>query len=111
MRLLKIQGFWSEEEASCHISLLELQAIYSAYLAFQDHIGGGTVIHILMDNTTEIYYMNKLLCQEARKFWNLCIEEDILPTAAHVPSSQNQLADHLSSLFQSTMRGSKRIVC
>lgn len=55
---LKIQSLWSEQEASLHINVLELQTIYSSCHTFQDHIK-GSVVHILTDNTTTMYYMNR----------------------------------------------------
>lgn len=52
--LLKIQELWLKQEASFHISVLELWAIYNACHTFWDCIR-DLVFQIFTDNTTLMY--------------------------------------------------------
>lgn len=65
-----------------------------------------SVSHILNDNITMIYYVNKqgrahstLLCREAIKWQQFFIEEDITRIVIHLPGVQSHLSDHLSKYF------------
>lgn len=57
----------------------------------------------MSDNTTTVCYINhqgrmvsRSLCKLALQLWNFCLENNITPTATHVPGVNNSLADALS---------------
>lgn len=73
--------------------------------AFQER-SRHSVIHILTDSITTVYYVNRqgraysrLLCLEVINQWQFCIKEDITLIAIHLAGVWNCLADHVSRFF------------
>ena len=66
-----IGGVWNHEEATLHINWLELKAAFLGLQAFARNLS-NVHVHLLMDNTVAIAYLNHLggtrsyaLCQLA----------------------------------------------
>ena len=96
------KGAWTAEERSLHINVLELRA---ARLALQSWCRPDRHLKVLlrMDNTTAIAYINKmggvhnrLLADEARRFWLFCEEHRLWVVASYIASAENFDADRES---------------
>lgn len=98
---LKTMGFWSTEEQSLHINILELKACEIGLLTFCKQISHAHV-RLYTDNTTSCAYINKYggkvqaLDDIARRIWKFCIAKNISLSAFHVPGITNKTADRLS---------------
>jgi len=97
-----VAGTWSAQEQSCHINLLEMQAVRLTLEHFRDDLKGRT-IHILSDNRTVVAYIRKqggllsvALYQAVREMLEWCEVWDIQLQARHIPGHRNVLADRLS---------------
>ena len=97
-------GRWNEEEKVRHINLLELLGAFFVLKVCKNHIEGKHV-HMLLDNTTAIAYINHMggkhgnLNSLAVEVWNWCLEHDIWLSAAHLPGVENVEADYESRHF------------
>ena len=89
-------------EAQYHINYLEMLAIYM-YLALQTFAKGwaNTNIRVMCDiNTTAVNVNNRMgtthsdSCNSlAKEIWEWCIARDIWVSVAHIPGTQNLIAD------------------
>ncbi len=100
-------GRWSPAESTQHINYLELLAALFALRLFHSTIQGKHV-KLMIDNTTAVAVINNMgTCHSrdchsvARQIWQFCANNNIWLTAAHIPGSQNVLADRESRHFQS----------
>lgn len=99
-------GPWSSAEKSMHINCLELLA---ASLAVKCFARGreNIAIHLKMDNTTALTYINKLggtvspeLNHLAKQLWLWCLERNITLHATHLAGVQNNTADEESRVMK-----------
>ena len=97
-----IGGVWNHKEATHHINWLELKAAFLGLQAFAQNLS-NVHVHLLMDNTVAIAYLNRLggtrsyaLCQLAISIWNWCIQKGITIHADHLPGRLNVRADFAS---------------
>lgn len=93
----KIGGPWSEEEKSHHINYLELLGALRA--GDREDLS----VHLKLDNSSAISYINHLggtrssaLCNLVIELWAWCLERKIFLIASHLPGAQNTIADSLS---------------
>jgi len=100
----QIGGRWNVEEQNQHINYLELLAAFMALRAFNDHIVGKHV-HLLMDNTAAISYINNMggkiqkLNNLVVDIWNWCHIRRIWLSASYIPGITNTKADFASRNF------------
>lgn len=95
-------GHWSIKEKLLHINILELTAIKLALVHFCRDLHDKT-IHIVTDNVSSMYYINKIggtgsisMCRLAIELWNFSVERNLILTASYIPGKQNTLADKFS---------------
>ena len=95
-------GIWNLEEAAHHINWLELKAAFLGLQAFARNLS-NVHIHLLMDSTVAIAYLNRLggtrsyaLCQLAISIWNWCLQKGITVHADHLLGQLNVRADFAS---------------
>ena len=98
---LSASGSWSSQDDS-HINLLELKAIHNGILALMPHIKNLS-LKILTDNTSCVFYLNKIggthsiaMCNLSLEIWKLLIENNINCKAFHISGISNKFADQLS---------------
>ena len=97
----KTNGFWSVEEQSNHINILELKACQFGIMAFCKNMH-NIHVRVFMDNTTSCYYLENYggkyteLNKLAQDIWMWCIDHKIHLSACHVAGSSNCTADKLS---------------
>ena len=99
---LFFSGFWSPEESLMHINFLELKAVYLAIRKFLPSLKNKNV-HIRSDNSTAIFYLNRLggtksksLCLLALQIWDLLIKNSINIFASHIAGWEKNVADFFS---------------
>lgn len=97
-----ISGSWSCEEKSFHINFLELKAVYLAILHFLPILKNKKV-SIRSDNSTTVYYINKMggthsksLCLLAISLWSILKENAISCSSSHISGIDNKAADFFS---------------
>lgn len=97
---MTVHGLWSGP--LLHINLLEMKAVILTLQSFPPLVRGHAVA-IMSDNTTMIAYINRQggavsrsPCKLAMELWEFCLSNEVFPSAAHVPGSENSLADLLS---------------
>ena len=98
----EVSGFWSDEESSLHINLLETQAIYLALRSlFRDY--SNISILIKTDNTTSVAYINNLggaknpcISKIINDIYDFCIQKGFRIQASHLCGRLNSRADSLS---------------
>lgn len=97
-----VSGSWSSEEASCHINLLELTAVYFSFLSFLSILKNSHVL-ILSDNFTTVSFINRKggthsqkLCSISLSLWELLLKNNITCQASHIAGKLNVNADFLS---------------
>ena len=95
-------GVWSSQERFLHINCKELLAAWLGLQCYAKNMRNCHV-HLKIDNTAAVAYINKMggatsrdLCQLALEMWNWCIDRHITISAEHLPGSQNQVADRES---------------
>ena len=95
-------GQWSSIESLEHINFLELKAIHLTILEFLP-ILSNKCIKIRSDNSTAVYYINKIggtrskkLCFLALEIWKLFQENNIKCHASHISGIDNSAADFFS---------------
>jgi hypothetical protein len=99
-------GPWSKTERQMHINCLELLA---ATLAIKSYFKGkeNLHIHLMMDNTTALTYINKYggtvspeLNRLTKELWLWCLERNITIQASHLPGTLNCTADEESRVMR-----------
>lgn len=95
----RMGGPWSPVEKKLHINALELKTANTAVKSVAKN-KQNVHIHLKMDNTTAVTYVNKMggtkspiLTNIAKDLWEYCLERKITLTAEHLPGSLNQTAD------------------
>ena len=98
-------GSWSSEDSSQHINFLELKSVYLS-LVFFLHIIKNSSIMIFSDNSTTVFYINRVggthsdnLCSLALELWSFLEKHNIQCLAKHIPGLLNNEADMHSRLF------------
>ena len=98
-------GRWSPAEAEKHINELELKAVFFALCSLCDNVRNKH-IRILFDNTTTVCYINNMGGSKSRacniiakKIWQFALERNNFLSSAHLPGTQNMLADRESRVF------------
>ena len=88
-------GSWNQKELKLHINSKELLATWIALQTFANTLRGAHV-HIKIDNTSAVAYINRMggvhsreLCQIAINMWNWCLDRDLTISAEHLPVIQN----------------------
>ena len=103
----KIQGRWTEEEASLHINILELKAVLLALKSFAK-VYQMTNAHVRfkIDNTPAQAYISHQggtksvgLCNQAQEPWKWCLHHQTIVSAEHLPGIHNRDADQASRIF------------
>ena len=99
-------GPWSKTEQQLHINCLELLAATLAIKTFaktKEYIH----IHLKMDNTTALTYINKYggtvsaeLNRLTKELWFWCLEKNITLQATHLPGTLNCTADEESRVMR-----------
>ena len=95
----KTGGAWSFEEASLHINIKEMIAIFFTVKSFfRDRVKRH--VQVFCDNTTAVAGVNKMGSSKckiidaiAHQLWEYCQVKDIWITCTHIPGSENQGAD------------------
>lgn len=95
----KANGFWTNEEKSYHINILELLAALFALKVFAKDLFDTQVL-LRVDNTTAISCINRMgsvqfphLHEIARQIWEFCEQRNLFIYASYIKSSQNAVAD------------------
>ena len=95
-------GFWTEEESSLHINVLESKCVVFAFKALFRNISD---VHILIrsDSTTAVAYINNMggvrspeICEIIFELYEFCIARNIRIHASHLAGRFNTHADALS---------------
>lgn len=99
----QVAGRWNDQEAQCHINVLELRAVRHAFEHWGKHSPPGTRWLVFTDNTTVVAHVNKQggtrsrdLCLEAERLIRFAFSRKIMIRARHLPGKRNVLADALS---------------
>jgi hypothetical protein len=105
----RIGGRWNAlEMTKAETNEINFLELWAAFLALQALCGDkkDVTVHLQMDNTTAIAYINNMggmksteLDTLARQVWQFCIQRNIWVFATHIPGSQNVVADRLSRKF------------
>ena len=100
--LTPLTSQWSQEEASLHINLLEIKALFLALQAFKDLVTDHRVTSIC-DNSTVVAYVNKqggpvshALCSLTGRLLQWSEANRAQLKARYLPGQSNILADLLS---------------
>ena len=98
-------GRWFPAEAEKHINELELKAVFFALCSLCDNVRNKH-IRILSDNTTTVCYINNMGGSKSRacniiakKICQFALERNNFLSSAHLPGTQNMLADRESRVF------------
>ena len=101
-------GRWTQVEQESHINVLELRAILfglQSLCSEQDEF-----IRILTDNTTALAYVKHMggvrsdECNEvAKEIWDWLEQRNLWVVIAHIPGSENDIADYKSRNFQDNL--------
>ena len=101
-KLQKTGGAWLHSEISMHINAKEMMAIYFTLKSFSKQLQGKHV-KIFSDNTSAVGIINKMgssksnICNSiCQNIWLLCKKNEIWITCAHIPGTENVLADYES---------------
>ena len=95
-------GKWNTQELQLHINIKELMAVHKAILTFT-RIHRVASIHMLIDNTTALSYLNNMggptsptMNNLAKQIWDYLLKNKIQCTAEYIPSKLNVEADEES---------------
>ena len=98
----EVSGFWSEEESSLHINILETKAVILAFRSLFRNISDVSIL-IRSDNTTTVAYINHMGGVKSQKvtklifeLYEICIEKGFRIKATHLSGRLNVQADALS---------------
>lgn len=99
-------GPWSPKEQAMHINCLELLAAFLAVKSFAK-TKTNIRIHLRMDNTTALTYINKFggtvspeLNRLTKVLWTWCMERQITVQASHLAGTLNVIADEESRVMK-----------
>ena len=105
-RGVRTGGPWSQTEKMSHINCLELLAAKLAVMCFAKG-KRNILIHLKMDNTTALTYINKFggtisseLNQLTKSLWTWCLDKNIMLQATHLAGIQNVTADEESRVMK-----------
>ena len=100
------QGLWSASQRSCHISVLEMQAVINTVRAFLPHLR-SRVVHLMCDNAVTVAYIKNegstrsyTLMQLTLRLLKWCDCKAITLVPVHLPGVHNIQADSLSRVGQ-----------
>ncbi|XP_070517424.1 uncharacterized protein [Cardiocondyla obscurior] len=95
----RTHGWWSPEDKSLHINVLELKGSFFALQCFAAHCHDCYIL-LRIDNTTAISYINRfgsvqhlILSDIARDIWKWCEARNIFLFASYIASIDNVIAD------------------
>ena len=98
----KIGGAWDMKEKALHINCQELLAVYYSLRSFKTHFQNKHV-KIFSDIQVGVQLINKMgttkssICNDiVKNIWLFCVKNKIWITAAHIPGSENVIADYES---------------
>ena len=98
----EVSGFWSKEECSFHINILETKAVILAFRSLFRNISNVSIL-IRSDNTTTVAYINNMGGVKSQKvtkliieLYEFCIEKGFRIQATHLSGRLNVQADALS---------------
>lgn len=107
-----IGGRWSYKELPNHINALELAAAFLTLKAFFVE-NRYKHIHLKLDNTTAVAYVNKMggshspACNGiAIEIWQWALNKGVWLSASHVPGVDNVIADNKSRRFNDNIEWS-----
>ena len=89
---------WSVEEIKLHINVLELLAAYYALQIYCKNMF-DTSVHLKVDNTTAVAWINKQTAQTELEFsivkqiWNFAAQRKLEIYASYIESKKNKIAD------------------
>ena len=101
------------ELAKQHINLKELTAIRLGLEALKDRVAGKSVL-LHTDSTVCVHYILRMtgripeLAAEARRIWEFCRLHQVELRAIHKPGVQNEVADHLSRVYDKNTWGIRK---
>ena len=100
-------GMWTKQEQALHINAVELLGVKLGLFSFFKDSKDIKHIRVMMDNNTAAAYINNMggirsdLCDEvAFDIWQWAAEQQIWVSAAHIPGSENVVADKNSRIFE-----------
>lgn len=102
----RTHGFWSDQEQSLHINILELRAILYGLKCFTSDLRDCNIL-LRCDNTTAISYINRMgsikypaLYNLSREIWQWCEERNLWIFASYITSKDNWEADKESRVLK-----------
>ncbi|XP_011883675.1 PREDICTED: uncharacterized protein LOC105570834 [Vollenhovia emeryi] len=102
---LRTHGWWSAEEKTSHINLLEFRAAFYALQCFAPDLRDCDVL-LRIDNTTAIACINRFgsvqypyLFAIARQIWTWCENRNLMVFASYIASIENTIADQESRVI------------
>ena len=100
------QGQWSASQRSCHINVLEMQAVIFAVRDFLPHLR-YRVVRLMCDNAVSVAYIKNeggtrshTLMQMTIRLLKWCDSKAITLVPVHLPGVRNIQADALSRVLQ-----------
>ena len=101
-----LQGTWSLQQASQHINLLEMEAVFLSVTRFLPQLK-SRVVRLMCDNAVVVSYINKeggtksfRLTRLTIRLLKFCDRKGIRLVPVHLPGSRNIQADALSRVGQ-----------
>ena len=101
-----LQGTWSPQQASQHINLLEMEAVFLSVTRFLPQLK-SRVVRLMCDNAVVVSYINKeggtksfRLTRLTIRLLKFCDWKGIRLVPVHLPGSRNIQADALSRVGQ-----------
>ena len=101
-----LQGTWSLQQASQHINLLEMEAVFLSVTRFLPQLK-SRVVRLMCDNAVVVSYINKeggtksfRLTRLTIRLLKFCDQKGIRLVPVHLPGSRNIQADALSRVGQ-----------
>ena len=102
---------WIKQEQALHINVLQLLGAKLVLLSFFKDNKDIKQIRVMMDNNTAVPYINNMggirsdLCDDiAFDIWQWAAEQQLWISAAHIPGSENVIADKNSRMFGNLRR-------
>ena len=106
LKEFKTRGYWSVEQMDFSINALELKAIYYSIKSFLHLLDKGNHIRVMTDSMTAVFSINKMGTSHSINcnmitfdIWEMCIENNLWISAAHIKGKENCIADKLSRNF------------